>query len=146
MDPELVPNPTRLRVLISKSSGLRSRGSEVRILCGALGIGLESRAASTGAPATRRGARGCPSRNLPHLTWADVAVTKDETTHALARKDSDERAASVSANRSARFCGVVTGLYDDSNSGVGVGHAVQMVGMFDLPENKPAKTADKPAP
>ncbi len=38
-----------------------------------------------------------------------------------------------------RFCGVVTGTYDYSNSGGGTGHAVEMVGMFDLPENKPKK-------
>lgn len=36
----------------------------------------------------------------------------------------------------AKFCGVVTGKYDYSNSGGGVGHAVQIVGMFDLPENR----------
>lgn len=41
----------------------------------------------------------------------------------------------------ARFCGVVTGKYEYSNSGGGTGHAVKLVGMFDLPENKPAKTA-----
>lgn len=35
-----------------------------------------------------------------------------------------------------RFCGVVTGRFDYSNSGGGTGHAVKMVGMFDLPENK----------
>ena len=39
----------------------------------------------------------------------------------------------------ARFCGVVTGKYDYSNSAGGEGHAVEMVGMFDLPENKPKK-------
>jgi hypothetical protein len=32
----------------------------------------------------------------------------------------------------ARFCGVVIGTYDYSNSGGGKGHAVSMVGMFDL--------------
>jgi hypothetical protein len=36
----------------------------------------------------------------------------------------------------ARFCGVVTGKYDYSNSGGGKGHAVSLVGMFDLPANK----------
>jgi hypothetical protein len=35
----------------------------------------------------------------------------------------------------ARVCGVVIGTYDYSNSGGGTGHAVQLVGMFDLPEN-----------
>lgn len=40
----------------------------------------------------------------------------------------------------ARFCGVVTGNYDYANSAGGTGHAVSLVGMFDLPENKP-KTA-----
>jgi hypothetical protein len=38
--------------------------------------------------------------------------------------------------RSARFCGVVIGRYDYSNSGGGKGHAVSVVGMFDLPENR----------
>ena len=35
----------------------------------------------------------------------------------------------------ARFCGFVTGRYSYSNSGGGSSHAVQMVGMFKLPEN-----------
>jgi hypothetical protein len=39
----------------------------------------------------------------------------------------------------ARFCGVVVGLYDYDNSGGGVGHAVEVVGMFDLPQNKAKK-------
>lgn len=36
----------------------------------------------------------------------------------------------------ARFCGVVIGKYDYPNSGGGTGHAIQLVGMFDLPENR----------
>ncbi|MDB4981351.1 MAG: hypothetical protein JWM82_2103 [Myxococcales bacterium] len=38
-----------------------------------------------------------------------------------------------------RFCGVVTGKYDYSNSGGGTGHAIKVVGMFDLPANKAAR-------
>ena len=38
----------------------------------------------------------------------------------------------------ARFCGVVIGTYDYSNSAGGEGHAVSTVGMFDLPENRKA--------
>ena len=41
----------------------------------------------------------------------------------------------VSQSR-ARMCGVVIGRYDYSNSGGGTGHAIQLVGMFDLPENR----------
>jgi hypothetical protein len=36
----------------------------------------------------------------------------------------------------ARLCGVATGNYEYSNSGGGTGHAIKMVGMFDLPANK----------
>lgn len=36
----------------------------------------------------------------------------------------------------ARFCGIITGRYDYSNSGGGSSHAVKLVGMFDLPANK----------
>ena len=39
----------------------------------------------------------------------------------------------------AAMCGVVIGKIDYSNSMGGVEHAVQLVGMFDLPENRPAK-------
>ena len=35
-----------------------------------------------------------------------------------------------------RICGVVTGKFDYNNSAGGVGHAVDLVGMFDLPENR----------
>lgn len=38
-------------------------------------------------------------------------------------------------NSRARFCGFVTGTYDYSNSGGGSSHAVELVGMFKLPEN-----------
>lgn len=40
------------------------------------------------------------------------------------------------ARSRAKMCGVVIGKYSYSNSGGGTGHAVQLVGMFDLPENK----------
>lgn len=36
----------------------------------------------------------------------------------------------------ARFCGVITGRNDYQNSAGGVAHAVHVIGMFDLPENK----------
>lgn len=36
----------------------------------------------------------------------------------------------------ARFCGVVTGRYDYSNSAGGTGHAISLVGMFDLKGNR----------
>jgi hypothetical protein len=43
---------------------------------------------------------------------------------------------SLVAQSPARFCGMVSGRFDYSNSGGGTGHAVELVGMFDLPENK----------
>ncbi len=42
----------------------------------------------------------------------------------------------VMANSRARFCGIVTGQQHYPNSAGGVAHAVHLVGMFDLPENK----------
>jgi hypothetical protein len=120
---------------------------------------------------------------LKHMTWADVAVAKDETSRAKVMKDADEergkrlcvrgRLVQIEAHkeelgkfytgllgagagnlyhfhavkstgeltekRPARFCGVVTGRFDYSNSGGGTGHAIDMVGIFDLPENHEAK-------
>ena len=40
------------------------------------------------------------------------------------------------ANSNAKICGVVIGTFSYSNSAGGVTHAVQIVGMFDLKENK----------
>ena len=45
-------------------------------------------------------------------------------------------------NSYANFCGVTTGTYSYSNSGGGMTHAVFLVGMFELAENKP-KPLDK---
>jgi hypothetical protein len=43
------------------------------------------------------------------------------------------------ADHQGRLCGVVTGRYDYKNSGGGSSHAIDMVGMFNLPENHPKK-------
>lgn len=40
------------------------------------------------------------------------------------------------ATSDARFCGVLVDLFDYENSAGGVGHAVDLVGMFDLAQNK----------
>ncbi len=42
----------------------------------------------------------------------------------------------IVANSRAKFCGVVVGAVSYPNSMGGVAHGVQLVGMFDLPENK----------
>ncbi len=42
----------------------------------------------------------------------------------------------IMANTHARFCGIVTGQQHYPNSMGGVAHAVHLVGMFDIPENK----------
>lgn len=44
-------------------------------------------------------------------------------------------------NSGARLCGIVAGRFSYSNAGGGTTHAVQVVGMFDLPENKKAGAA-----
>jgi hypothetical protein len=41
----------------------------------------------------------------------------------------------LSRGSSARFCGIAAGKYD-STSNSGLAHAIQVVGMFDLPENR----------
>jgi hypothetical protein len=42
----------------------------------------------------------------------------------------------LTEGHNARLCGYVVGTYDYHNSGGGVGHAVDVVGMWDLKENK----------
>ena len=124
-----------------------------------------------------------------NMRWSDVLVATDETSPALAKKDTDEArgkrmcfsgtiiqiaksapgvqlyeglfnmyaggilafmaagsSGSLVERSESRLCGVVTGLYDYANSGGGISHAVQIVGMFDLPQNKPAKPVPAAAP
>lgn len=47
-------------------------------------------------------------------------------------------------NSGARLCGVVSGRFSYSNAAGGTTHAVQVVGMFDLPENKRKPAAAGP--
>lgn len=49
----------------------------------------------------------------------------------------------IVANTQAGFCGIVTGQQHYPNSIGGVAHAVTLVGLFDLPENKPTKVKNK---
>lgn len=43
----------------------------------------------------------------------------------------------LTEGRQGRFCGFVVGQFHYRNSGGGVGHAVDVLGVWDLPENKP---------
>ncbi len=43
---------------------------------------------------------------------------------------------SLVQNSPARICGVATGKFDYSNSAGGTGHAIKVVGMFELPQNQ----------
>lgn len=118
--------------------------------------------------------------SIKHLAWTNVAVAKNETTFAEARKDSDaargkrvcvngtvieisvektedgkvfngtlltsaadlyrfyvvRSTGTLVAQSSGRLCGFVTGKFDYPNSAGGTGHAIKVVGMFDLPENR----------
>lgn len=49
----------------------------------------------------------------------------------------------IVANTRAGFCGIVTGQQHYPNSAGGMAHAVQLVGIFDLPENKPTEVKKK---
>lgn len=51
----------------------------------------------------------------------------------------------VVASSLARLCTVVVDLFDYTNSMGGMGHAVDVIGMFDLPENRPPAARVAPA-
>ncbi|MEJ7728185.1 MAG: hypothetical protein WKG00_03135 [Polyangiaceae bacterium] len=117
---------------------------------------------------------------MDRMTWTDAAVSQDETSFALVKKDIDVARGKrmcatgsiveIAADKSelgtryvgllltpamnivhfsaagstgelverspARFCGVVTGVFSYSNSAGGSSHAIDVVGLFDLPENR----------
>lgn len=98
-------------------------------------------------PEEERGKRLCASGEI-----IEIAAEKSELgkTYAgllmsdawdLFRFHAVRSSGTLVAKSRARFCGVVTGRFDYANSAGGVGHAVKLVGMFDLPENRGGGTA-----
>lgn len=93
-------------------------------------------------PDEERGKRLCVGGSLIQIEVEKTALGKLNI--GLLRNDADDLVHFLAAGSSgtlvkgspARLCGVVTGLYDYGNSGGGTGHAVEIVGMFDLPANK----------
>jgi hypothetical protein len=124
------------------------------------------------------------------LHWSDVAVTTDETSYAMAKKNVDDArgkrlcisgtiieitesklgahqrsegliesyagnlfsfmgvgsSGTIVQQSDARFCGVVVDAFDYQNSAGGTGHAIDVVGMFDIPENRPNTKSAPAAP
>lgn len=93
-------------------------------------------------PDTQRGKRICTSGRIVEIAASSVPRGKiylggmlddqGNTYRFVALRSTGEL---VSRSR-ARFCGIITGQQHYENSMGGVAHAVQLVGMFDLPENK----------
>jgi hypothetical protein len=89
------------------------------------------------------GKRMCSSGQIVEI-HADSITTGGKLAHGLLMSDAGHlyrfmaagSCGDVVTGSYARHCGVVTGNYDYSNSGGGTGHAVAVVGMFDLPQNK----------
>jgi hypothetical protein len=93
------------------------------------------------SPGAERGKRLCGTGPISDLEaeqtrWGAVShgLLKDPTNPLFFIAVGSTR--TLSAGSPARFCGVVAGNFDSSTKAAGVSHAVQVVGMFDLPENK----------
>lgn len=89
------------------------------------------------------GKRMCSAGMVAEI-HADKLTTGGHVAHGQLISDSEHVYHFVAAGSSgdigqesrANFCGFVTGNYDYENSVGGTGHAVTVVGMFDLPENR----------
>lgn len=93
-----------------------------------------------------RGKRLCASGRI-----IQIAVRKlddgSRTSEGLLMSDRDDLYSFAAVGSSgklvedsyARFCGVVAGRYEYANSAGGTGHAITVIGMFDLPENRMKK-------
>jgi hypothetical protein len=86
-----------------------------------------------------RGKRLCVNGRIIQIAKDDLGIfigllmmSNGEVVHYLASGDTGE----LVARSRARFCGVATGRYTYANAGGGTTHAIQMVGMFDLPANR----------
>jgi hypothetical protein len=91
------------------------------------------------------GKRMCSAGEVVEI-HAEKPATGGHVANGLLMSDSEHIYRFIAAGSSgdlgqesrANFCGFVTGNYDYPNSAGGTGHAVTVVGMFDLPENRSA--------
>lgn len=86
-----------------------------------------------------RGKRLCVRGHIVQITKDDLGIfigllmmNDGDVVHYLACGDTGDL---VERSR-ARFCGVAIGRYTYANAGGGTTHAIEMVGMFDLPSNR----------
>lgn len=93
-------------------------------------------------PQPERSRRLCLSGSIVEIAKQDIGAAPPvfsgmllaaggEPVHFIAVRDTGD----LVAGSSARFCGVVTGLYSYRNTVGGMAQAVQLVGIFDLPAN-----------
>lgn len=94
-------------------------------------------------PDSQRGQKLCTSAKVIEITLDRTLPDKKIFTGGM--YDDDGRVyrfialgstGEIMAHSYARFCGVITGQQHYPNSAGGMAHAVHLVGMFDLPENK----------
>ncbi len=94
-------------------------------------------------PGAERGKRGCWSGSVfeIHSSKNDSGETLyvggliNQSVHPV-RFVAVHSSGAIVEGSAARICGIVVGTFDYGNSGGGVTHAIQIVGMFDLPENR----------
>ncbi len=93
-------------------------------------------------PDEARGKRVCVSGSLVQIEVEKTAMGKifsgllHDYSGNLYNFQAVRSSGELVARSQARMCGVITGKYDYSNSGGGMGHAINIVGIFDLPENR----------
>lgn len=92
-----------------------------------------------------RGKRLCVSGSVVQITENNVAPGKTMNEGLVLSGAGNlfyflgvKSSGSILKDSWARFCGVVVDRYDYENSAGGTGHAIEIVGMFDLPENRAA--------
>jgi len=94
-------------------------------------------------PSEERGLRMCSSGDIIEI-HAGRTMTGGQIARGLLNSDAGHLYRFIAVKSSgdlgersrATLCGFVVGTYDYPNSGGGTGHAVAVVGMFDLPENR----------
>jgi hypothetical protein len=87
-----------------------------------------------------RGKKMCVRGSLLQIEKADTDVfaglMRDGSSGEIVAFASAKSTGRLVGGSKARFCGVIVGRFTYSNAGGGVTHAVQLAGMFDLPENR----------
>lgn len=142
--PEMLDVGAEEKIKYSKGAANLAKWSDAHLMWGELKSLPDGNFALTMKdPDTQRGKKVCFSGRVGDIQAESIdgvktfegSIYSTSVRNLIYRYIAVKSTGSITANKKAKFCGVVVGRNSYKNSVGGTTHTVQLVGMFELPEN-----------